>query len=177
MNNLDPFALLPNGLRENHPGMLTPAEGAVLAELAAGKRVLELGSYTGLSTIIMARVAASLWSVDWHGGDPEIGQKDTLATLDRNLRRFGMRARVVIVAGRFADVLPVLGGLFDVVFIDGAHDYESVRHDTREALRLVAPGGTVAWHDADREPVCRAIEFFGIGFNRGPDRLAWATIP
>lgn len=35
----------------------------------------------------------------------------------------------------------------DFVFIDGAHDYESVRKDTENALRIVRPGGVIVWHD------------------------------
>lgn len=35
----------------------------------------------------------------------------------------------------------------DFVFIDGAHDYESVKYDTALAHALLAPGGIIAWHD------------------------------
>ncbi len=35
----------------------------------------------------------------------------------------------------------------DFVFIDGAHDYESVRKDTENALRIIRPGGIIVWHD------------------------------
>ncbi len=35
----------------------------------------------------------------------------------------------------------------DFVFIDGAHDYESVRKDTENALRIVREGGIILWHD------------------------------
>lgn len=36
---------------------------------------------------------------------------------------------------------------FDFVFIDAAHDYESVRRDTEAALPLLAPSGWLVWHD------------------------------
>lgn len=35
----------------------------------------------------------------------------------------------------------------DFVFVDGAHDYQSVRKDTENALRLLRPGGVILWHD------------------------------
>ncbi len=35
----------------------------------------------------------------------------------------------------------------DFVFIDGAHDYESVRKDSENALRIARPGGVIVWHD------------------------------
>ena len=40
-----------------------------LADLAQGKRVLEIGARVGASTVAMARVAESVHSVDWHQGD------------------------------------------------------------------------------------------------------------
>ena len=35
----------------------------------------------------------------------------------------------------------------DLVFIDGGHDLETVQADTAHALRLLRPGGCIAWHD------------------------------
>jgi hypothetical protein len=60
-------------------GWLTPAEGKELARIAAGKRVLEVGSYCGLSTICMARTAKDLSvSVDPHDGRGTAVPRDTL---------------------------------------------------------------------------------------------------
>ncbi len=41
-------------------------------------------------------------------------------------------------------------GKVDLFFVDGAHSYEYVRSDTRNALQCVRPGGVVAWHDYGR---------------------------
>jgi orotate phosphoribosyltransferase len=164
-------------------GMLTDAEAVRLAELAAGRTVLELGSWDGEgSTVTMARVATRLWSCDWHRGDAHTGPADTLGKLDATLRREGLRDKAVLLVGRFADVLPALRDrLFDVVYIDGAHDLASARPDTREALRLVAPGGVIVWHDADQADVAEAIReaagAAGLTVTRGPDRLAVARVP
>lgn len=35
----------------------------------------------------------------------------------------------------------------DFVWVDACHDYEHVAADTKAALRLVRPGGWIAWHD------------------------------
>jgi predicted O-methyltransferase YrrM len=40
-----------------------------------------------------------------------------------------------------------LGGSFDLVFIDGNHDFDYVSADTENALRYLNPGGVVIWHD------------------------------
>ena len=36
---------------------------------------------------------------------------------------------------------------FDLIFIDGAHDYESVKFDTELSRKLLAPAGVLIWHD------------------------------
>jgi predicted O-methyltransferase YrrM len=38
-------------------------------------------------------------------------------------------------------------GRCDLVFVDGSHAYSYVVSDSERALRLVAPGGLVLWHD------------------------------
>jgi predicted O-methyltransferase YrrM len=41
-------------------------------------------------------------------------------------------------------------GRVDLFFVDGAHSYDYVASDTRNAFRCVRPGGVVAWHDFGR---------------------------
>lgn len=44
------------------------------------------------------------------------------------------------------DETPYIGRC-DLIFIDGSHAYSYVASDTAKALRMVAPGGYVVWHD------------------------------
>jgi predicted O-methyltransferase YrrM len=166
---------LPEGIQENNPGMLSLEEGHKLAELAQGKIVLELGSYTGLSTIVMARVAKQVWSVDWHKGDEGAGRHDTLVDFMRNVEHFGVRDKIVKVVARFEDCLPFLRrSMFDMVYIDGAHDFESVYRDTCQAQRLSYHGGIIVCHDVDQDQVKRAFTqaiYSSSGFSYGPGRL------
>ena len=49
-------------------------------------------------------------------------------------------------------------GEIDLVYIDGAHTYEYVMRDTDNALRMLSPGGTIAWDDYTINPgVWRAV--------------------
>lgn len=52
-------------------------------------------------------------------------------------------------------------GRMDIVFVDGAHDYRSVRSDSVNAQRMVRPGGVIVWHDfanyGDYNDVTRAV--------------------
>ena len=38
-------------------------------------------------------------------------------------------------------------GTVDLMFIDGDHAYETVKQDTANALRMIAPGGIIIWDD------------------------------
>jgi len=173
------------GIRHNFPGMLTEREGEFLADMCRDKFVLELGSYTGMSTISIARTARHVVACDWHGGDAHIGAQDTLAQLNANLRRYEVRDKVTLLVGTFDVTLPLLSrAQFDVVYIDGAYDYDSVSHDTIEAERLIKNGGVMIWHDANNPKTPGVGEFlanemkdpnsFFTPITFGPDRIAWA---
>lgn len=129
-------------------GWLTRAEGEKLYEHAAGKRVLEIGSFCGKSTICLAQSATEVVSVDPHDGRCLVTPRDTWAEFAHNLLRYKARDRVRPyrgVAREFAASYE--GEPFDFVFIDGAHDYESVKSDIETAQSLLAPGGLIAFHD------------------------------
>jgi predicted O-methyltransferase YrrM len=139
---------------EDVPGWLLSTEGRALAELARGKRVLEVGSYCGRSTICMAQTADSVVSIDPHDGRGTPQPRATLDALRENLARYGVHERVEPLVGTLGGVLEKDGfchklatGSFDLIFIDGAHDYEAVRNDIEHARELLAPDGVLAFHD------------------------------
>jgi predicted O-methyltransferase YrrM len=155
-------------------GWLTPDEGQALMNLAHGAVVLELGAYRGRSTIALASVAKRVVSVDWHRGDPAVGNSDTLGRFMANVEAAGVRGKVVPVVGRIEDVGPILGSrTFHLVFIDDDHE-ATVRLSTELAVRVVRPGGWIAWHDWNYRQVQEAAAaccLTPVGF-RGV--LAWA---
>lgn len=132
---------------------VTPAEAAELARLATGGSVLELGSFYGFSTIVMASVAEMVYSIDWHQGDDHAGVYDTWDEFNANLLGYGVKKHVRAVKGRFEEEVPRLwreGIRVDGAFLDGQHDEVSVRRDLDLALMLVKTGGWVAFHDYGR---------------------------
>jgi spermidine synthase len=105
-------------------------ERTVLAEMAAGKNVLEIGTGLGVSTRALATTATRVVTCDideWvhHTIWPDLP------------------ANVACVSS--TDDLE-LG--FDLVFIDGDHREEALQRDVATAERLLAPGGTIVVHDA-----------------------------
>jgi hypothetical protein len=154
-----PASVLPgadrDGFRFPHDvdGWLTYVEGKALSELARGKRVLEIGSYCGRSTVCLAQTAVVVVAVDPHDGRGVPEPRNTLGEMRANLDRYGVTEKVLVRT----DPLEIekttwCDDEFDVAFIDGAHDVQSVREDIACAWNLLSPGGLLAFHDY-REPM------------------------
>ena len=130
------------------PGWLTDEEGHALAKYAAGKEVLEIGSYCGRSTVFMARVAAKVIACDTFDGRGTVTEHtDTLGAFSANLERYGVRHKVDVRQCLSRDLEKVS---VDVAFIDGSHDLESVREDIAVCRRSLRPGGLLLFHDYRR---------------------------
>ncbi len=135
--------LLDAALKANRKGRLpaidvTPLQGKflhVLVQLTQAKRVLEIGTLGGYSTIWMARAL------------PRGGRVTTLefeprhaAIARANLRRAGMLKRVDLRVGAALETLPALksSGPFDLIFIDA--DKENNPEYLRWAVKLSRRG-------------------------------------
>jgi Methyltransferase domain len=140
---------------------VTPEELAALLELARDQVVLELGAGYGYSTQELSSVAARVWSVDWHHGDPQAGEGDTLAGYLGRVRLAQLSGRVISVVGRFDSVLPLLQpASFGLIFHDGYHERAAVEADLRMARPLLSWAGAIAVHDYglfDVEPATQSV--------------------
>jgi predicted O-methyltransferase YrrM len=128
-------------------------------------RFVEVGSWLGRSTaymaqcIVQSRKPIRFYTVDHGLGSPigddatfrfwvEKGGGTTLGLLHRFLLECGLSEQVVILGttSQFASELFVDETL-DFVFIDGDHQYQSVRADLASWWPKVKPGGILAGHD------------------------------
>jgi predicted O-methyltransferase YrrM len=145
-------------------GWLTAEQAAVLAGVAgtcpADGTIVEIGSFRGLSTIVLAAHApngVAVVAIDPHAGNDrgpgEIeGYTAEAATdreaFERNLVAAGVRHRVRHVSARSVDAHGAVNGDIDVLYVDGAHRYAPARTDLRDWGRRVRTGGTLLVHDA-----------------------------
>ena len=118
----------------------------LLARIAGARRVLEIGTLGGYSTIWLARGVAEgglVVTIEAEPRNAEIART--------NIDAAGLADRVDIVVGRAADVLPTLAGTepFDLVFIDA--DKESNKLYLDWAARLGHPGTVVVVDNIGRE--------------------------
>jgi SAM-dependent methyltransferase/predicted O-methyltransferase YrrM len=142
-------------------GWLTGEQAARLAEAAArvpaGGRIVEIGSYHGRSTIVLARAGGSVVAIDPHAGNDrgpqqwtgtaEEGQSDH-ETFVRNLRAAGVAERVRHVRRPSQEALDAVEGPVDLLYVDGAHRFRPAAADIVRWGDRVAPGGTLLIHDA-----------------------------
>ena len=145
-------------------GWLTDEQALVLWERAGALRppatVVEIGSYHGRSTIVLARSAAegvAFVAIDPHAGNDrgpqEIHGTDAEGESDHrtflaNLDRSGVTTAVRHVRLPSQDALREVPGHVDLLFVDGAHRYGPARDDVARWGERVAPGGTMLVHDA-----------------------------
>jgi len=156
------------------PGFMPGDEGAALHAAALGAPAgawLEIGTYCGKSTLILADAArivgAHLVTVDHHHGseenqpgweyhdtalvDPRTGRLDTLATFRR------------VLDDHLADVVsPVVASTelvarwwavpVQLLFLDGNHTEQVAQHDFHAFAPHVVPGGLLLVHDVFPDP-------------------------
>ena len=104
--------------------------------------MLELGALYGRSTVCMAQTARSVVSVDWHQGCKETGRLDSLPVFHDNVKGY---TNVIPIITRFETAAELLkGNQFDLIFVDGQHDYASVQQDLAIARQF---GGQIVVHD------------------------------
>ncbi len=48
---------------------------------------------------------------------------------------------------------------FDFILIDGGHDFETIKCDTKNALKMIRPNGIIAWHDFESKIHSDVTEF------------------
>jgi O-methyltransferase len=121
-----------------------PEEGqllALLVKLANARVVLEVGTFTGYSTLCMARAlppGGRLITCDITNRWPKIGMQ--------YWQRSGVAGRIEVKIGDAAETLPLLlaekgRGFVDVAFIDA--DKASYRTYYEKTLPLIRPGGLI----------------------------------
>ena len=159
-------------------GFMPVDEGLALYAAAAdaaartGLPLLEVGTYCGRSTVLLAdaarRAGLVALTVDHHRGseeqqpgweyhdsslvDPEVGRMDTLPRFRRTLHAAGLEDHVIALVGRSPQVAAVWGSPLGLVFIDGGHTDEHATGDYEGWTPHLAPGGLLVVHDVFPDP-------------------------
>ena len=160
-----PLDLTPLKAIEGIDGWLYEPEALFLHDLAQSVRsgcIVEIGSYRGRSTIMLAQGARKaggvVYAIDPHleaiDGIATYGAADRAAFMD-NILKAGLAdivRKLDMTSSRAAENWNAPIGM---LWLDGAHDYESVQQDVKLWTPHVVNGGIVAFHDSGLEGVYR----------------------
>ncbi len=141
---------------------------SLLAGAIQARRILEIGTLGGYSTIWLARGAGPRGRVVTLEYEPRHAE-----VARANLQRAGLADRVDVIVGAALDTLPTLDGeLFDLVFVDA--DKENYVAYLQWAVRLARPGALILadnviregqilapQHDAQAEAVRQTLQLMG----------------
>jgi predicted O-methyltransferase YrrM len=140
----------------------------------AGKcsRYLEIGTFDG---ILLSILAEKYPNKEFHAVDAFASGKNTgpgcLCYFLRNCQKFD---NVYLYYGKSVDVLKDVPGKFELIFIDGDHDYDSVKYDMFYCYEnLLRNGGTMKMHDATMEGVRRAMKELCEKYNLELNKERW----
>jgi MMP 1-O-methyltransferase len=178
---------VPGHLAENEARFL----GLLAACVPARGAIVEIGSFKGRSTVMLAKVAShyrlgQVAAIDPHNspillGIPSEPQTSSYQDFLSNVRAAGVSEHVEAYAAYSKDVASSWNRPIRILWIDGDHSYEGAKGDLDGFLPHVVPQGVVAFHDALNafpgpirvfiEDVLRSDRFGPAGFVHS---IAWA---
>jgi Methyltransferase domain len=127
------------------------------------KRILEIGTYNGMTTLQMALNAPKDCKTYTLDLNPEQASNVGLSRIDelvatRFKERFQTTTGCYFANRKDVNIVQLWGdsGAFDyssidtpidLIFIDAAHDYESKKKDCDAAFNILSPTGVILWHN------------------------------
>lgn len=145
-------------------GWMSPDQARRLFDAAARTRapeqIVEIGSFRGRSTIVLASAApegVEIVAIDPHAGNDRGPQElegfaaeaaDDHTVFNANLAAAGVSDRVRHVRAFSDDAHADVAGEIAVLYVDGAHRYGPARTDIRDWGKRVESGGTLLIHDS-----------------------------
>lgn len=148
--------------RTGHPGGYDAIYRA--ARMVDPESYLEIGVLDGASALTVINAAPRLKRIvlcdqfgeQWRtltGGSH--GQ-----TPAERLGKFlnGHTARIELLEGNSNAIIPTLRGTFDLITVDGSHEYTVARNDILNTLPLLRVGGLLVWDDSSRESMRRITD-------------------
>jgi predicted O-methyltransferase YrrM len=139
-----------------------------VAKHTNAKRILEVGTYDGFTALNLAANLdddGEIYTVDLPQ-DKQVrldGISNACSDFEIVGSKFRGEEEASIIRQLWADSTEAdwhsFGSPFDLIVIDGSHDYPFVKSDSANAVKHVRPGGTVFWHDYGQFPdVSRAVD-------------------
>lgn len=129
-----------------------------LLDLVQAKKVIEIGSWVGESTSIIADhiKPGMVYSVDWFKGNEGTDlskladSQDIYKIFKSNIEELGLEKYVQTFVMESTEAAKFFSDNFaDLVFIDATHNYLDVKKDIAAWLPKVRDGGIICGHDCE----------------------------
>lgn len=128
----------------NYLPIIGPKKGNILVDIihrVKPKRILEVGSLIGYSTILMAKELendAIIITIELHEDEVELARE--------NIRNANLKPKITLLTGNALKLIPKLTGTFDIVFLDARKtEYLDYLQLIEDKLR---PGSVIAADNA-----------------------------
>jgi MMP 1-O-methyltransferase len=144
----------------NIGGWLTKPESYLLYSLAKkvkpGNVIVEIGSWKGRSTICLGKGSedgngAKIYAIDPHTGNTEhrktFGKVDTYQVFQQNIKDAEVSDVINPIRKTSEEASKNFTHPVELIFIDGAHEYNSVKLDFELWSPLVINRGIIIFHD------------------------------
>ena len=147
---------------------------AAIIKHTNARKALEIGTYDGNTALLLASNLPSDGTVVTVDLPPDFDRRQheslTYTDIELNLtnrsdlgRQYRGHPLASRIHQRYGDSAALdwnnLGGPFDLIFIDGCHSDDYVASDSRNAIKQLAPGGVILWHDYGMVPdVSRVVD-------------------
>lgn len=144
------------------PGWLDAKEAELLHRLAVNVTdgcIVEIGSYKGRSTLVLATAAkVPVYSIDPHipSDNEQFGDADRIEWM-QNILNAGVADKVRPINLKSSAVAKIWDEPISLLFIDGSHIYQDVLDDLMQWLPHVKIGGYIAAHDSEWRGVKAAL--------------------
>jgi predicted O-methyltransferase YrrM len=123
-----------------------------------GQAIVEIGSWKGKSTLWLAKGAEvghknKVFAIDPHRGSRSHvseGEEDTYPIFLVNLAKAKVKNRVVPLVMTSVEAARFQQWNVGLLWIDGSHEYEDVKHDFFVWKQYLSLGAVVALHDCDK---------------------------
>lgn len=149
-------------------GWLFDHEARLLYNLARDRsikgEVVEIGSWKGKSTVVLALAlqetgGGKVHAIDPHTGNPEHGKVQTFEEFKENVRKAGVEANVAPIVKPSKEAAVGWTAPVRLLWIDGNHSYDFVKTDFEVWDPHLVNGGVVAFHDSiHAEGVSRVLK-------------------
>lgn len=125
--------------------------------------MLEIGSFSGVSSELFALHAKSIVCVDPYESYPEIDYESILSAEKQFAEMMSNYLNITKIKLKSNDAISLFEDeTFDLIYIDGAHDYENVSKDIKSWIPKIKKGGYISGHDFSVHDVNLAIMDCGL---------------